>query len=88
MLSFYLSITLWLSTVLLLKFVLALGLYMDLVPNVGQSRRVEKDRCKEKDRELKPGVYSSVQDGFHGRSAQFPIQQKHWDHVAPASLGQ
>jgi hypothetical protein len=50
------------------KFVLALGLYMDLVPNVGQSRRVEKDR------ELKPGVYSSGQDGFHGRSAQFSIQ--------------
>jgi hypothetical protein len=68
MLSFFLSITLRLSTVLLLKFVLALGLYMDLVPNVGQSRRVEKDR------ELKPGVYSSGQDGFHGRSAQFSIQ--------------
>lgn len=68
MLSFFLSITLWLSTVLLLKFVLALGLYMDLVPNVGQSRRVEKDR------ELKPGVYNSVQDGCHGRSAQFSIQ--------------
>jgi hypothetical protein len=48
MLSFFLSITLWLSTVLLLKFVLALGLYMDLVPNVGQSRRVEKDGCKER----------------------------------------
>ncbi len=68
MLSFFLSITLRLSTVLLLKFVLALGLYMDLVPNVDQSRRVEKDR------ELKPGVYSSGQDGFHGRSAQFSIQ--------------
>lgn len=68
LLSFFLSITLRLSTVLLLKFVLALGLYMDLVPNVGQSRRVEKDR------ELKPGVYSSGQDGFHGRSAQFSIQ--------------